>query len=86
MSEAHQISELQTDQIQVWEIIDLPEKDWEIVEGIKFAKLNKNDTLKRYQREVYDEGKYHVHTVVVERIIKVHLMGWLQITNTFLDK
>ncbi|MCP4493185.1 MAG: hypothetical protein GY820_38675 [Gammaproteobacteria bacterium] len=52
--------------------------------GVKFASLNKNETLDEYKNEVYVERKFSTHKVGVEKIFFVDRKEWSQITNQFM--
>jgi len=58
--------------------------DVKLVKNVKFAKLNKNSTLKVYQDEVR-KGEYTLEQVYVTKSVEVDWSEWKDITTDLLD-
>ena len=54
-----------------------------IVRGVKFPKLNKNNTLATYRAEL--ENGYHENTVIVPRYVLLDEKTWDDLTNNLMD-
>jgi len=52
---------------------------------IKFAHLNKNNTLDEYKVEVEDKGDWDYQDCLVKQIIVVNQTEWKELTNNFLS-
>lgn len=55
-----------------------------IAKDVKFAKLNKNETLDEYKQLCENDG-YNLEDVIIKKIIILNETGWNDITNTFLN-
>ncbi len=55
-----------------------------LVDGVKFANLNKNDWLSDYEEEVFKKGDYRIETVKVVKEIELSATEYRAVTKSLL--
>ena len=55
-----------------------------LIHDVKFANLNKNDTLDSYKHEI-DKGDYYLETVQVKKLLLCSAKEFLKLGNNFLS-